>query len=99
MVAPRIGHRSAHESDRRQGKLGDLVGPQEGRVKKAARNQVGEHGAKLADQLYGDHCVGKRIDEWRSPGGVPVQANQPSVVVPALAAGSIRGSGFVSMPQ
>src|SRR5258707_13365231 len=58
-----IGDGPTHEGERRQGELGDLIGPQEGRVEKAARNHIGEDGAKLADQRHGDHRIGERVDD------------------------------------
>jgi len=63
VVALSISNRPAYESERRQGELGDLIGPQEGGVEKAARNDIGEHGAKLADQRNGDHHIGERVDD------------------------------------
>jgi len=44
VMALRIRHRPAHEGERREGELRDLVGPQKRRIENAARNHIDEYG-------------------------------------------------------
>src|SRR5262249_47315284 len=80
VVAVRIRNGPAHEGERRQGELGDLIGPQKSRVAQAARNHIGEDGAKLADQRHGDHRIGEGVDDG---GHKPSHGPHPEEPCPA----------------